>query len=119
LLTNDEVIDINQDILGNQAKRVVMENGYEVWVKNLEDGSKAVGLFNTGGVKEAADYFIWDEQAVNNTISVSATFEALGISGKQVVRDLWRQKDLGEFSDKLEMEVPYHGVVFVKVSPSK
>jgi alpha-galactosidase len=119
LLTNDEVIDIDQDILGKQAKRVVLENGYEVWVKDLEDGSKAVGLFNTGRVKEAADYFSWDGEAVSNTLSVSATFKELGINGKQVVRDLWRQKDLGEFSDKLEMEVPYHGVVFVKVTPSK
>lgn len=120
LLTNDEVIDVNQDILGKQAKRVIMESGYEVWVKDLEDGSKAVGLFNTGGVKEAADYFIWDDQtASSTTITISATFEALGISGKQIVRDLWRQKDLGEFSDKLEMEVPYHGVVFVKITPSK
>lgn len=120
LLTNDEVIDVNQDILGKQAKRVIMEKGYEVWVKELEDGSKAVGLFNTGVAKDPADYFVWDDQPVSSkTVTVSATFEAMGISGKQVVRDLWRQKDLGEFSDKLEMEVPFHGVVFVKVTPSK
>ncbi|MDD3161281.1 MAG: alpha-galactosidase, partial [Bacteroidales bacterium] len=111
---------VNQDILGKQAKRVIMEKGYEVWVKELEDGSKAVGLFNTGVAKDPADYFVWDDQPVSSkSVTVSATFEAMGISGKQVVRDLWRQKDLGEFSDKLEMEVPFHGVVFVKVTPSK
>ena len=46
LLTNDEVIAIDQDPLGKQAARVAQEGQMQVWAKDLEDGSKAVGLFN-------------------------------------------------------------------------
>ena len=46
LLTNDEIIEVDQDPLGIQAHRVSQESETEVWVKDLEDGSKAVGLFN-------------------------------------------------------------------------
>jgi alpha-galactosidase len=41
----------------------------------------------------------------------------LGLSGKQSVRDLWRQKDLGGFADQFQTDVPRHGVVLVKVAP--
>ena len=43
LLTNDEIIEVDQDPLGIQAHRVSQESETEVWVKDLEDGSKAVG----------------------------------------------------------------------------
>src|SRR5438552_12942763 len=48
LLTNDEVLEVNQDPLGKQAARVAQNDDLEVWAKDLEDGSKAVGLFNRG-----------------------------------------------------------------------
>ena len=41
----------------------------------------------------------------------------LGINGKANIRDLWRQKDLGEVNGSFETQVPYHGVTFVKISP--
>jgi alpha-galactosidase len=43
----------------------------------------------------------------------------LGLTGKQKVRDLWRQKDLGNFADQFEASVPRHGVVLVRVWPAK
>ena len=46
LLSNDEVIEINQDPLGRQAYLAKKDGEGEVWVKSMEDGSKAVGLFN-------------------------------------------------------------------------
>jgi alpha-galactosidase len=78
LLTNDEVLEVNQDPLGQQAKRLVSGGDLEVWAKDMQDGSKAVGIFNRGfhnkkGAIQWAD---------------------LEISGKWKVRDLWRQKDL-------------------------
>jgi hypothetical protein len=48
LLTNDEVLAVNQDALGQQGHRVAQTNGLEVWVKDLSGGAKAVGLFNRG-----------------------------------------------------------------------
>ena len=99
LLTNDEVLDISQDPLGKQAARVSQQRGLEVWVKDMEDGSKAVGLFNRR----------------TSSGKVAALWESLGLKGSQVVRDAWRQKDIGTFDGKFEAEVPPHGVMLVRV----
>lgn len=101
LLSNDEVLEVNQDPLGKQAVRVSKQGDFEVWAKDMEDGSKAVGLFNRGYLPS----------------QVSVTWKDLGIAGKQKVRDLWRQKDRGSFSDAFAAQVPRHGVVLVKISP--
>ena len=119
LLTNDEVIEVNQDILGKPARRISKNTTHEVWVKELEDGSLAVGMFYIGVNKQPWEYFVWGGVSEQNTSVVSVTWADLGISGEQIVRDLWRQKDLGGFTDKFEVEIPYHGVSFVKISPVK
>ncbi len=120
LLSNDEVISVDQDPLGKQASRIYDENGKQIWAKNMSDGSKAVGLFYTGvesKAKNPADYFNWNKIPTKEKITLTAS--ELGITGKFKVRDLWRQKDLGLFKDKFTAEVPYHGVVLVKVTPEK
>jgi alpha-galactosidase len=102
LLTNDEVLDVSQDPLGKQAAPVSQSGGLEVWAKNMEDGSKAVGLFNRGRV----------------IANVRADFAGLGLHGKQIVRDLWRQQDLGAVEGKFETAVAAHGVVLVRIRPA-
>lgn len=103
LLTNGEVIDVNQDPLGKSAMPVARRGTLEVWAKALEDGAKAAGLFNRGGREER----------------IAVRWSELGASGPQAVRDLWRQKDLGIFPDGFEAAVPAHGVVLVKVKPKE
>jgi alpha-galactosidase len=103
LLTNDEVLEVNQDPLGHQAARVMQTGQLEVWAKDMEDGSKAVGLFNRG-YSEA---------------SVTANWADLGLTGKQKVRDLWRQKDLGEFTGSFTASIPRHGAMLVRIWPVK
>jgi alpha-galactosidase len=103
LLTNDEVIEVNQDPLGRQASRVALNGDLEVYAKDMEDGSKAVGLFNRGS-REA---------------TVTVNWADLGIEGDQIVRDLWRQQDQGSFNGKFEAKVGRHGVVLVKIAPKK
>jgi alpha-galactosidase len=102
LLTNDEVLAVNQDPLGQQAHRVTQdkERGTEVWAKKLEDGSLAVGLFNRGEI--AADVHI--------------SFAELGLSGKQIVRDLWRQQDVQSDSDCYTVSVNRHGAALIRVA---
>ncbi|MDY0167395.1 MAG: putative Ig domain-containing protein [Thermoguttaceae bacterium] len=102
LLSNDEVLEVNQDPLGDQGRRLVLPDGGEAVHKRMEDGTRAVGLFNPG--KEPA--------------KVSVSWSALGLEGPQAVRDLWRQKDLGVFHDRFEAEVPVHGVVLVRLTPA-
>ena len=99
LLTNDEVLAVDQDSLGRQASRIYKNGDTEVWAKDLEDGSKAVGLFNLGKTKT----------------DVAFDFKSIGLKGNCLVRDLWRQKDLGEFKDQFKATVNSHGVVFVKI----
>lgn len=101
LLTNDEVIEVDQDAMGKPGYRVYKNGDTEVWERQLEDGSKAVGLFNRGA----------------SETNVTAMWTSLNLTGKQRVRNLWRQKDLGTFSDKYMASVPQHGVVLVKISP--
>lgn len=100
LLTNDEVLEVNQDPLGRQAGRVAKTGTLEVWAKDLDDGSKAVGLFNLG----------------EDETTVRALWSDLGLAGKRKVRDLWRQQDLGKFTGQFEASVPRHGVMLVKIS---
>lgn len=99
LLANDEVLEVNQDPLGRQASRIFKEGNLEVWAKDMEDRSKAVGLFNRGDTETA----------------VAVKFADLGFNGKHKVRDLWRQKDLGKFAARFSAHVPRHGVVLVRI----
>jgi alpha-galactosidase len=101
LLTNDEVLAVNQDPLGRQAAQVLVDGRRQVWVKELEDGSRAVGLFNL---------------ARHDQI-LTVEWSRLDLKGAQRVRDLWRQKDLGVAAEKFTAVVPRHGVVLIKVTP--
>ncbi len=99
LLTNDEVLDVDQDPLGRPGHRVAIDGDLEVWAKDMEDGTKAVGLFNRG--------------ECDSTVSVE--WVDLQIQGPRIVRDLWRQKDLGRFQGEFKANVPRHGVVLVRL----
>ena len=115
VLCNNEVIDINQDILGQQARITRKENNELIMVKELEDGTKAVGLFHiTGETKIVEDFFDWDEKKKPKKISINSS--DIGINGEFKVRDVWRQKDLGIFQNNYETEVPYHGVKLIIIS---
>jgi alpha-galactosidase len=113
LLTNDEVLEVNQDPLGDQARLLRRADGREVWVKDLADGSKAVGLFFPANeFNEPADYFEWEgRKGAEMTLEGSE----LGFTRGFTVRDLWRQKDLGVFDLTFGATVPYHGVVLLRV----
>lgn len=97
LLTNDEVLAIDQDPLGYQAKRVIKDKDIQIWVKDLADGSKAIGLFNLG------------EKTSKYTLDLSK----IGLVGFKSIHDLWRQKDLGNFTGKFSTVIPSHGVILI------
>jgi alpha-galactosidase len=104
LLSNDEVIAVNQDPLGKQATVVSRQDSSGVLAKDLEDGSKAAGLFNLTD---------------NLTRKIILKWSDLGIKGKYIVRDLWRQKDLGTFEEEFSADVNPHGVVMVSLRKMK
>ncbi len=99
LLTNDEVLAINQDSLGRQAGRVHSEGNVEYWIKKLEDGSTALGIFNRGELP----------------IELSIPWSALKVDPDLVVRDVWRQSDVGSTDAPLAVSLPRHGVRLVRL----
>jgi len=101
LVTNPEVIEIDQDSLGRPATRVAHVGHTEVWSRPLDDGSLAVGLFNRGR-----------EQA-----TVRVTWQDLGLEGPQRVRNLWARRDEGTAGDGFGADVSAHGAVLIKVVP--
>jgi alpha-galactosidase len=99
LLTNKEVIAVDQDAKGVQGRRVAQEGPLEVWAKPLADGGIAVGLFNRG-------------ESVN---PVTIRFKDIGMQGSAKVRNLWMHKDLGSFNGSYTAEIPRHGAVLIKI----
>jgi alpha-galactosidase len=100
VLCNPEIIEVDQDPLGTCGTVIKKADNCFLMVKVLADGSKAVGLFNHG--KQSAE--------------VRATWDELQVSGKQAVRDLWRQKELGIFNQQFSANIPSQGVVMVKIA---
>ena len=103
LLSNDEVIAIDQDPLGAGAGVVAEGADWEIWARPLVDGSIAAGLYNKS----------LEEQ------TIVLDMESLGIECKWTVRDVWAQADEGVFLGKYERSVPGHATHLVRLSPRK
>ena len=103
ILTNKEVIAVNQDVLGREGSRVWKDQDREVWSRQLKDGGRAVLLLNRG----------------TSEAEITAPWEAIGYPGdiSARVRDLWAHRDLGQFTGKFGSKVESHGVVVVRIKP--
>ena len=100
ILTNPDVIAVDQDPAGNQGYRVWQEGPLEIWMKVMADSSRVVGLFNRGYSPEP----------------ITVRFDQIGVGDTEQVRDLWARRDLGTFHDSFTATVPRHGVVLVRIS---
>ena len=100
ILTNSEVIAVDQDSKGIQGRRLWDEGPLEIWAKPLANDSYAVGLFNRG----------------ESELPITLTFQVLGLPGSAHLRDLWSHQDLAPQKDSYTAAVPKHGVVMLKVS---
>ena len=99
LLTNDEVLAIDQDVLGHAAQRVYHQDDWDVWVRELADGRKAVGIFNFGkGFRR---------------LNIAQLDPALALDAP--MRDVWRQRPIGRLTREFEAAVPEHGVLLLTV----
>jgi alpha-galactosidase len=118
LLTNDEVIAVNQDSLGIQATKLLDNNDFQVWGKPLADDSYVLGIFNLNGNEDnPVELIPW-----NNTSGITAyafKLKELGLEGTYNVRDLWRQRDEGNVSDEISGKLNKHGVRLIKLTPVK
>jgi alpha-galactosidase len=108
ILTNKEVIAIDQDPLGAQGRRVRRDEStrgtsLEVWAKRLKDGGQAVVLFNR----------------TNAEAQMAVSWQELGLryDAEPMVRDLWAHKDIGRVKSTFSASVPAHDVVMIRVTP--
>ncbi|MGC9291486.1 MAG: glycoside hydrolase family 27 protein [Acidobacteriaceae bacterium] len=100
ILLNKEVIAVDQDKLGKQGDRVSAVGPFEVWMKPLAKGEKAVALFNRGNSDHAMRFSLGD----------------VGLTHPVHARDLWAHKDLGSIQDSYTANVPSHGVVLLRLT---
>ena len=103
ILTNKEMLAVDQDALGMQGRRVRKDTSTEVWTKQMKDGSRTVILFNRGS--EKAEIAVnWEEIGYPSHLPMS-------------VRDLWRKKDLAKATGKVSANVPAHDVLVLRLTP--
>ena len=103
VLTDKEVLAIDQDPLGKQGRRVAKDGEKEVWARELQDGNRAVALLNRAATSQ----------------SITVKWEDLGYPAHLTaqLRDLWQHKDLGAKSGSFTATVAPHAVVLVTVKP--
>jgi alpha-galactosidase len=102
ILTNAELIAVDQDSAGEQGVPLPNTSTNQIWVKPLgtDFTTKAVGLFNTNG----------------STTTITVNWTNIGLfAGSATVRDLWASANLGSFNNSFTTNVPAHGIVVVKV----
>jgi alpha-galactosidase len=105
LLTNRELIAIDQDPRGIQGERVWVKGAVEVWVKPLANDSKAVGFFNRADAAPETE--------------VDVPLGELGFAGQVGGYDVWKHKDVGVLPETLRVRIPAHGVMLLRVSQAK
>jgi alpha-galactosidase len=101
LLSNAEVLEINQDTLCLQAETSKFNDS--IWFKKLSDGSTAAGIFNRSDAER----------------EMTCVFKYIKVNGRQKVRDLWKQEDIGEFDTSFSVKVNSHGVRLVRITGVK
>ncbi len=102
VLTNRDVLAVNQDAAGRQGRRIRDDGNSEVWTKTLTDGSVAVALLNRS----------------NTSTSIATTASAIGLSGAAgySLFDVW-SKTTRTTPSAISATVPAHGVVMYRVRP--
>jgi alpha-galactosidase len=101
ILTNREVIAIDQDPMGRQGRRIWKDGDREVWIRELAGGAQALGIFNRT-TKDA---------------NVTLNWSDLGIAkAPKTVRDLWQHREIPTVKAGYSGNVPAHGVVLLRLS---
>jgi len=109
VLMNEEVIAIDQDPDGHQARKFMDMGEYEIWAKPLSDGEVAVCFLNRTNKPWKLNYD-WKKQTMYFAKDVNIHRNVYA------VRDLWEHKTIGKTNEKLVKEIPPHGTLLVRLS---
>ncbi|MDH5475444.1 MAG: hypothetical protein OEX22_07125, partial [Cyclobacteriaceae bacterium] len=116
LLTNGEVLAINQDELGIQAHTIYEDDCQSILMKEIIDGF-VIGVFNRGTYCDTViDMFNW---GFTSPKKITVSWTDIGIQGNFMARNLWKQENIGIYSDQLTVEVNHHGVSLIKLTPHR
>lgn len=102
LLTNEEVLAVNQDALGSRGKGIASQGSTEIWARDLSGGRKAVAFFNRG----------------TEDAEMNLSFAELGFTEVPVVRDLWHKMDVGSATTELAVTVPHEAALMYTLTPA-
>lgn len=102
ILTNKDVIALDQDKLGKQASRIYSEGEVDVWVKHLSGGATAIAVVNAGSDRVSTHPF-------------HLSLSKLGINGSAHGKDLWTGKEI-ELKDNMPIEIPAHDILLVRIA---
>jgi alpha-galactosidase len=105
ILTNKDVIAIDQDPLGHQASRVYSDGEVEVWARHLSGGAMAVAVLNVGSDRYSTHPF-------------HLNLGKLGLHGAQAAKDLWTGKDMN-LTNNMPIELPSHDILLVRITAPK
>jgi alpha-galactosidase len=105
ILTNRDVIAIDQDPLGQQARHIYSKGEVEVWARALKDGAKAIAIINVGS-------------DVYSTHPFHLDLAQLGLHGSQHAKDLWTGKEM-ELTNKMPIELPSHDILLLRIASPK
>jgi alpha-galactosidase len=100
ILTNREVIAIDQDKLGKQGSRAWKSGDQEIWTRQLSGGAMAVAFFNSA----------------KDDAKISVKWADIGVPAKRKVRDLWLHQNVEAKSEEYSATVPGHGVVMLRLN---
>lgn len=105
ILTNRDVIAIDQDKLGHQGMRAYADGEVEVWTRHLSGGAMAIAVLNAGSDRVASHPF-------------HLSLAKLGLHGEQKGKDLWADKEI-TLTDNMPIELPSHDILLVRIATSK
>jgi alpha-galactosidase len=100
ILTNREVIAVDQDKDGKQGKQIWKSGDQEIWSRPLSGGTQALAFFNRA----------------TEPAKINVRWSDIGINGKKRLRDLWLHQDVEWTGPEYSLTVPGHGVVMLRVS---
>jgi alpha-galactosidase len=103
ILTNREILAIDQDPLGKQAERIFAEGPIEIWSRPLADGSHAIAIFNFGE----------DESFLRG---IKLHLQTAGAGSNWKARDVWAGKDLGRITDDYPLRLKRHACLILRLS---
>jgi alpha-galactosidase len=105
ILTNKDVIAIDQDKLGHEATRAYSDGELDVWTRELSGGAKAIAVLNAGSDRVSTHPF-------------HLSLEKLGLHGSQMGKDLWTGKEI-TLTDNMPIELPSHDILLVRIDAPK